>query len=218
MSLSACVVGIPVVSRRADSVVWPAGTHRQGSAAAEIAGEGRPIRYGGGPRRGSTSREPTAMSSALDEVAALCAHTLRTGSLLLRGTPAAAGWVLGWMAAEFAPHVLTGHALSALPSPLERAAAGLAFQRADGVLESVLTETFGERYAASVHHPLEPDASRRPHVARVIEAMQHRPSLSWKALLIFFGKHQWFSWVFGLIQPKTYATRSKTRYWLAKWH
>ncbi len=114
------------------------------------------------------------MSSALDEVAALCAHTLRTSSLLLRGTPAAAGWVLGWMAAEFAPHVLTGHALSALPSPLERAAAGLAFQRADRVLESVLTETFGDGYAASVHHPLEPDASRRPHVARVIEAMQHR--------------------------------------------
>ena len=87
------------------------------------------------------------MSSALDEVAALCAHTLRTSSLLLRGTPAAAGWVLGWMAAEFAPHVLTGHALSALPSPLERAAAGLAFQRAEDVLVTVsrwtlrLTET-----------------------------------------------------------------------------
>jgi len=70
-------------------------------------------------------REPAAMSSAIDDVAALCANTLRTSTLLLRGVPAAAGWLLGWLSAEFAPHVLTGHALSALPTPLERKAAGL---------------------------------------------------------------------------------------------
>lgn len=114
------------------------------------------------------------MSSAIDEVTALCTHTLRTCSLLLRGTPAAAGWVLGWLSAEFAPHVLTGHALSALPSPLERAAAGLAFQRADSVLDSVLTDTFGEGYAEAVRHPLGPEPDRRPHVARVIEAAARR--------------------------------------------
>lgn len=114
------------------------------------------------------------MSGAIDDVAALCANTLRTGTLLLRGAPAAAGWLLGWLSAEFAPHVLTGHALSALPSPLERKAAELAFQRADRVLDAVLTETFGEGYADAVHHPLAPEADRRPHVARVVEAMQHR--------------------------------------------
>ena len=78
------------------------------------------------------------MSSPIDEVAALCARTYRTSSLVLRGTPAAAGWLLGWLSAEFAPHVLTGHALSAVPSPLARLATGLAVQRADSVLTDVL--------------------------------------------------------------------------------
>ena len=113
------------------------------------------------------------MSSVIDEVTAVCAHSLRTGSLVLRGTPAAAGWLLGWLAAEFAPHVLTGHALSALPAPIERLAAGLAVQGADGVLDAALTETFGDSYAETVHHPLQAD-SRRPHVARMVEAMSHR--------------------------------------------
>ena len=114
------------------------------------------------------------MNSAIDEVSALCAQTYRTGSLLVRGTPAVAGWLLGWLAAEFAPHVLTGHALSALPTPLERLATDLATQRADRVLDEVLTTAFGEGYQHTVRHPIAPDSDRRPHVARVLEAGRHR--------------------------------------------
>ena len=77
------------------------------------------------------------MNSAIDEVSARCHRAVRAGTLVLRGTPAAASWVLGWLAAEFSPHVLTGHVLSALPAPLERAASGLAAQRADDVLDTI---------------------------------------------------------------------------------
>lgn len=114
------------------------------------------------------------MSSPIEEVAALCARSYRTGSLLLRGTPAAAGWMLGWLSAEFAPHVLTGHALSALPTPLTRLATGLAVQRADSVLTDVLRTTFGADYEKTVHHPGEPYTVRAPGVGRVLEAMRHR--------------------------------------------
>ena len=62
------------------------------------------------------------MSSPIEQVSACCNRAFHTGSLLLRGTPAAAGWILGWLSAEFAPHVLTGHALSVIPSPLEKIA------------------------------------------------------------------------------------------------
>lgn len=127
------------------------------------------------------------MSSAIEEVTALCTQRLRLGSLVLRGTPAAAGWVLGWLAAEFAPRVLTGHALSMLPAPLERVAAGLAFQRADTVLDSVLTETFGAGYPDKVHHPLQPDPGRRPHVSRVIGAAQHRRRYCEATMNISYG-------------------------------
>ena len=127
------------------------------------------------------------MTSALDEFGAMCAQTIRTGSLLVRGTPAAAGWVLGWLASEFAPHVLTGHALAALPSPVERLAAGLAVQRADRVLDEALTDAFGEGYAEAVRHPLAPDAEKRPHVARVVEAMRHRRRYSEASTDIPYG-------------------------------
>ena len=101
-------------------------------------------------------------------------RALQTGSLVLRGTPAAASWVLGWLAAEFAPHVVTGHALAALPLPLERAATGLAAQRAESVLENALTKTFGADYLAQVHHPLESYIARRPSLAGLGQAMRHR--------------------------------------------
>jgi len=114
------------------------------------------------------------MSGAFDEFATLCTQTYRTGSLLARGTPAAAGWLLGWLAAEFGPHVVTGHALSAVPTPLERMATQLATQRADGVLHAVLEDTFGVGYQDSVVHPLQADGGHRPHVGRVIEAMRRR--------------------------------------------
>lgn len=98
-----------------------------------------------------------------------------TGSLLLRGSPAAAGWFMGWLSAEFAPQVLTGHALSAVPaSPLERIACGLAARRADTVLEAALRDTFGETYADAVHHPLEPYTPRRPSLVSVLDAMRLR--------------------------------------------
>lgn len=114
------------------------------------------------------------MSNPIDEVAALCGRTYRTSSLLLRGTPAAAGWLLGWLSAEFAPHVLTGHALSAFPTPLARLATDLAVQRADSVLTDVLHSTFGEDYEQTVYHPVEPYTSRELGVGRVIDAMRHR--------------------------------------------
>jgi acetyl esterase/lipase len=114
------------------------------------------------------------MSSVVDEVTALYARGYQTGSLLLRGSPAAAGWLLGWLASEFAPHVLTGHVLSAVPSPLERMARGLAVQRADAVLEDALSETFGGDYPTAVHHPLEHYAARRPNLAALVAAMRDR--------------------------------------------
>ena len=120
------------------------------------------------------SREPTAVSSVVDEVTALCARGYQTGSLVLRGSPAAAGWLLGWLSAEFAPHVVTGHVLSAVPSPLERMARGLAVQRADGVLEDALSDTFGGDYPTAVHHPLEHYAARRPNLGGLVAAMRDR--------------------------------------------
>jgi len=114
------------------------------------------------------------MSSVVDEVTALCARGYQTGSLVLRGSPAAAGWLLGWLSAEFAPHVLTGHVLSAVPSPLERLARGLAVQRADSVLEDALAETFGGDYPTAVHHPLEHYAARRPNLGGLVAAMRDR--------------------------------------------
>ena len=114
------------------------------------------------------------MGSAIDEAAAACVRTLQTGSMIVRGTPALAGWWLGWLSAEFAPHVLTGHALSAIPSPLVPKAAKMAAQRADTVLSASLTETFGESYQDLVQQPLEPYTARRPHVSGLVSAMLRR--------------------------------------------
>jgi len=114
------------------------------------------------------------MSNAIDDVAAACVRTVQTGSMIVRGTPAFAGWWLGWLSNEFAPHVLTGHALSAIPSPLVAKAARMANQRADKVLNAALTDTFGESYHDQVHHPLEPYTARRPHISGVLSAMLSR--------------------------------------------
>ncbi|MGI9124407.1 MAG: alpha/beta hydrolase fold domain-containing protein [Mycobacterium sp.] len=110
------------------------------------------------------------MSNGIDGVT----RAVQTGSLVLRGTPAAASWVLGWLAAELSPHALAGHALSALPVPLARVANGLAAQRADEVLERALTETFGADYLKAVHHPLETYTAREPNIGGLVEAMRHR--------------------------------------------
>lgn len=124
------------------------------------------------------------MSFAINGVPARCHRALHAGSLVLRGSPAAAGWLMGWLAAEFAPHVVTGHALSAL-SPLERAARGLAVQRADHVLESALQETFGENYRDSVRHPV--DHERQPSLAGLVDAMCHRKRYAATTTNIAYG-------------------------------
>ena len=127
------------------------------------------------------------MSSAIDEIGVLCDRVYQTGSLLVRGTPTIASWVLSWLAAEFGPHVLTGHALSALPSPLEPLACGLAAQRADTALDDSLREAFGDAYASAVHHPLEPYTARRPNLAGVVEAMRHRRRYAAETTNISYG-------------------------------
>ncbi len=127
------------------------------------------------------------MGSPIDDVAAACAWSLRTGSLLLRGAPAAAGWLAGWAAAEFAPHVITGHALAAVPSPLTRLAVGLAVQRADAVLSGVLHETFGEGFERHVRHPGTSYTPRQPSFAGVLDAMGHRRRYSARTTDIAYG-------------------------------
>lgn len=132
-------------------------------------------------------REPTGMSSAIDEVGARCGRALQTSSLVLRASPAAAGWLLGWLSTEFAPHVVTGHVLSALPAPLERMACGLAGQRAGAVLEASLTGTFGGEYLSAVHHPLESYTARRPNLGGLLEAMRHRKRYAATTTNISYG-------------------------------
>lgn len=127
------------------------------------------------------------MSSAIAGIPSRCNRALQAGSLVLRGSPAAAGWFMGWLAAEFGPHVVTGHALSALPSPLERMACGLAVQRADSVLETALQETFGADYLSAVRHPLKSSTPRRPSLAGVTEAMRQRRRYSETTTNIAYG-------------------------------
>ncbi|MFM8597569.1 MAG: alpha/beta hydrolase fold domain-containing protein [Mycobacterium sp.] len=127
------------------------------------------------------------MSGAIDEIGVLCERAFRTGSLLVRGTPTIAGWVLGWLAAEFGPQVLTGHALAAVPSPLEKMACGLAAQRADTALDGALRDAFGDDYTASVHHPLEPYTARQPKLAGVVDAMRHRRRYAAETTNISYG-------------------------------
>ena len=125
--------------------------------------------------------------SVIDDVTTRCVRGYQTGSLVLRGSPMAAGWVLGWLSHEFGPHVLTGHALSAVPSPLERMARGLALQRADGVLEDALRETFGDGYEETVHHPLESYTARRPSLAGLVAALRDRRRYSATTSDIVYG-------------------------------
>ncbi|WP_319437599.1 alpha/beta hydrolase [Mycobacterium sp. RTGN5] len=127
------------------------------------------------------------MSSPFEQVTARCTRAFHTGSLLLRGSPAAAGWVLGWLSAEFAPQVLTGHALSAVPSPLEKIACALAVQKADTVLDAALQETFGRNYTDAVRHPLEAYTARRPSLAGVVEAARRRGRYAKKTTNISYG-------------------------------
>jgi acetyl esterase/lipase len=84
----------------------------------------------------------------------------RTGSLLLRGSPTVAGFLAGWLSAEFPPHVVTGHALSGV-APLSKVATNWAAQRADRILTAAVEDAVGEGYRESVHHPISDRPERR---------------------------------------------------------
>jgi len=80
--------------------------------------------------------------------------TCRAGTLLLRGSQFAVGWVAGWLRAEFPPHVLTGHALSRVSHPsIGRVATTWAAQRADEALSAALEESLGPDFREQVRHP-----------------------------------------------------------------
>jgi acetyl esterase/lipase len=86
----------------------------------------------------------------------------RTGSLLLRGSPTVAGFLAGWLTAEFPPHVVTGHALSGVtPLSIGKVATGWAAQRADRILADALEDALGDRYRESVRHPISDPSERR---------------------------------------------------------
>jgi acetyl esterase/lipase len=86
----------------------------------------------------------------------------RAGGVLLRGSPALAGWVADWFTAEFPP--LTGHVLSQMAvSPVSRAASRWAVQRADDVLTEALREPFGAGYGEAVRQPIGAVAPHAPH-------------------------------------------------------
>lgn len=75
-------------------------------------------------------------------------------SVLLRGFPFAVGWVANWVATEFPPHVLTGHALSRIAPPaVKRVGTTWAAQRADQFLKAALQESFGPDFRDQVVHP-----------------------------------------------------------------
>jgi acetyl esterase/lipase len=86
----------------------------------------------------------------------------RTGSLLLRGSPTVAGFLAGWLTAEFPPHVVTGHALSGVtPLSIGKVATSWAAQRADRILTAALQDCLGAQYHKSVRHPISDGPERR---------------------------------------------------------
>src|SRR3984885_6716967 len=96
------------------------------------------------------------------QLAAAPIGAYRTGSLLLRGSPTVAGFLAGWLSAEFPPHVVTGHALSGVaPLSIGRVATSWAAQRADRLLTAALQDSFGEQYRDSVCHPISDPPERR---------------------------------------------------------
>jgi acetyl esterase/lipase len=109
-----------------------------------------------------TSRCSWAGAQAL-RLAADARDTYRAGALLLRGSPFAVGWFAGWLATEFPPHVLTGHALSRVSPPsVGRVAAAWAAQRADQALTAALEESFGPDFRDQVYHPTSEESECAP--------------------------------------------------------
>ena len=96
------------------------------------------------------------------QLAAAPIGAYRTGSLLLRGSPTVAGFLAGWLSAEFPPQVVTGHALSGVaPLSIGRVATSWAAQRADRILTAALQDSFGAQYRDSVCHPISDPPERR---------------------------------------------------------
>jgi acetyl esterase/lipase len=104
-----------------------------------------------------TARCSQAGAEALRQGAQLAAEARgisRAGAVLLRGSPFAVGWIAGWLATEFPPHVLTGHALSRVaPEAINRVGTTWAAQRADHALTAALETSFGSDYRDQVFHP-----------------------------------------------------------------
>jgi acetyl esterase/lipase len=117
-----------------------------------------------------TSRCSRAAAHALG-LAAYARGTYQAGTLLLRGSPFAVGWVAGWLSTEFPPHVLTGHALSRISHPsIGRVAATWAAQRADQTLTAALEESFGPEFRDQVCHPVCDQSESAPR-----SGLLHRP-------------------------------------------
>jgi acetyl esterase/lipase len=96
------------------------------------------------------------------QLAAAPIDAYRTGSMLLRGSPTVAGFLAGWLSAEFPPHVVTGHALSGVgPLSIGRVATSWAAQRADRILTAALQDSFGAQYHDAVCHPISDPPERR---------------------------------------------------------
>jgi len=104
-----------------------------------------------------TARCSQAGAEALRQGAQLAADARgisRAGAVLLRGSPFAVGWIAGWLATEFPPHVLTGHALSRVAPPsINRVGTTWAAQRADHALPAALETSFGSDFRDQVFHP-----------------------------------------------------------------
>jgi acetyl esterase/lipase len=117
-----------------------------------------------------TSQCSRAAAQAL-RLAAGARDTYQAGTLLLRGSPVAVGWVAGWLSTEFPPHVLTGHALSRISHPsIGRVAATWAAQRADQALTAALEESFGPEFRDQVCHPVCDQSESAPR-----SGLLHRP-------------------------------------------
>jgi acetyl esterase/lipase len=107
------------------------------------------------------------------QLAAAPIGAYRTGSLLLRGSPTVAGFLAGWLSAEFPPQVVTGHALSGVaPLSIGRVATSWAAQRADRILTAALQDSFGAQYHDSVCHPISDRPER--HGGMLHAAAGHR--------------------------------------------
>jgi acetyl esterase/lipase len=115
-------------------------------------------------------------------------ETWRAASILLRGFPSLAVWLVGWASAEFPLHVLAGHALTAINArPINRITSRMAAQRADRVLREALRQALGEHYAEHVHHPVGDLSPRRHSVAGFWHATSHNRRFGASTTNISYG-------------------------------